>query len=56
MLADMVSIQPHLNNLAEQRGKELLDSHQRVRLTKGITHRVEPKLPPDILGLYIFLP
>lgn len=56
LLADMASIQPHLNTLAEQRGKELLDSHQRVRLTKGISHRVEPKLPPDILGLYVFLP
>ena len=56
MLADMASVQPHLNKLAEQRGKELLDSHQRVRLTKGVTHRVEPKLPPDILGLYVFLP
>jgi superfamily II DNA or RNA helicase len=56
MLADMPSVQSHLNTLAEQRGSELLDSHQHVRLTKGVTHRVEPKLPPDILGLYVFLP
>ena len=56
MLADMASVQSHLNKLAEERGKELLDSHQRVRLTKGVSHRVEPKLPADILGLYVFLP
>jgi hypothetical protein len=56
VLADIASIQPQLNQFAEERGKELLDSHQRVRLTKGVTHRVEPKLPPDILGLYVFLP
>ena len=56
VLADLFSVQPQLNKFAEERGKELLNSHQRVRLTKGVNHRVEPKLPPDVLGLYLFLP
>jgi hypothetical protein len=37
----------------------LLDAHQRVRLatrTRNVRYRVEPQLPPDILGIYIFLP
>lgn len=56
VLADIANLQPHLNQLAEQRGKELLESHQRVRVSRGVTHRVEAKLPPDILGLYVYLP
>jgi len=42
-----------------QRGEELLEAHQRVRLatkTRNVRYRVEPQLPSDILGLYIFLP
>lgn len=52
-------IRPNLENAAQQRGEELLEAHQRVRLASRIRstrYRVEPQLPPDILGLYIFLP
>jgi len=42
-----------------QRGEELLEAHQRVRLatkTRNVRYRVEPQLPPDVLGIYVFLP
>ena len=44
---------------AEERGRELLDAHQRVRRAardRGVRHRVEHKLPVDVLGLYVYLP
>jgi hypothetical protein len=56
ILESIDAVRPHLNDLARHRGKELLDSHQRVRVLRGVQHRVEPKLPVDILGLYVFLP
>ena len=49
----------HLNEVAKQRGEHLLKSHRRVRQAsrlKGVTQRVEPKLPPDVLGIFVFLP
>lgn len=56
ILEGVAAIRPHLDDLARQRGQELLDSHQRVRVLRGVQHRVEPKLPVDVLGLYVFLP
>jgi hypothetical protein len=53
---------PKLNEIARQRGEELLDAHRRVRDAayrrgdRRIQHRVEPQLPPDILGIYVLLP
>lgn len=52
-------VQPHLEQAAIQCGEELLDAHQRVRRAskvRNIRYRVEPQLPPDILGLYVYLP
>jgi len=52
-------ILPHLNEVALNRGKELLDAHQRVRRAskvRNLQYRVEPQLPPDVLGIYVFLP
>lgn len=52
-------LRSHLDKAAMQRGEELLEAHQRVRLatrTRNVRYRVEPQLPPDILGIYIFLP
>lgn len=51
-------IRPRLDEIARQRGSKLLEAHLRVReasRAKG-RYRIEPQLPPDILGLYIFLP
>lgn len=52
-------LQPHLEQVAIQRGKELLEAHQRVRQASNIRHlryRIEPQLPPDVLGIYVYLP
>jgi hypothetical protein len=45
--------------VAKRRGEDLLKAHRRVRHAsrlKGTNQRVEPKLPPDVLGIYVFLP
>lgn len=53
---------PTLNEIAQQRGEELLDAHVRVREAayrrgeRRPQHRVEAQLPPDVLGIYVFLP
>lgn len=49
----------YVNTLALQSGNALLQAHRRVRTAarlRGVQQRVEPQLPPDILGLYIYLP
>ncbi len=56
---DFEVILPHLEQKAKDKGEELLDAHRRVRVamrTKGLTHRIEPQLPPDVLGIYVLLP
>jgi superfamily II DNA or RNA helicase len=50
---------PHIEAVARQRGEELLDAHRRVRQslrqrTRGF--RIEPVLPVDVLGVYVYLP
>ncbi len=50
---------PHLQDVARRLGNQLEEAHRRVRRTmqaRGITHRVEPKLPPDVLGIYLLFP
>ncbi len=52
-------IAPTLDALAGQRAKTLLEAHRRVRTaskTRGVRYTVEPQLPPDVLGVYIYLP
>lgn len=52
-------IRPHLEEVAHQRGAELLQSHRRVRSAarmRGVRYHVEPQLPPDVLGMYVHLP
>ena len=52
-------VRPHLEQAAIQRGEELLDAHQRVRRAskvRNIRYRMEPQLPPDMLGIYVYLP
>ncbi|MDB4368359.1 helicase-related protein, partial [Mariniblastus sp.] len=52
-------LQPHLSAMAEARGKELLHSHQRVRKAakrKNVKHSIEPQTPPDVLGVFVYLP
>ena len=43
------AIRPHLDEVA----------HQRVRSAskiRNVRYRVEPQLPPDVLGIYVYLP
>jgi superfamily II DNA or RNA helicase len=46
-----------LDNLARRRGEQLLENHRRVRTASGArgSYRIDHN-PPDILGLYVFLP
>jgi hypothetical protein len=48
---------PNLNELARQCGEQLLENHRRVRTASGArgSYRIDHN-PPDILGLYVFLP
>lgn len=59
IIEDFDAIRPHLDEVAKARGEELLDAHRRVRdasHTRGIKYHVEPQLPPDVLGIYVYLP
>lgn len=52
-------IEPHLRLAAADRADLLLAAHRRVRSAariKGVGYSVSPKLPPDILGIYVYLP
>jgi hypothetical protein len=49
----------HLEAMARERGQALLEAHARVRDASrrtGVRYEVEPKLPVDVLGIYVFLP
>jgi hypothetical protein len=50
---------PHLDTEAQRRAVALLDAHRRVRVAahiRGVSYRVEPQLPPDVLGVFVYLP
>ena len=59
ILDDFESLRGRLNDLARQRGDEILEAHKRVRRAMrvtGVVQRIEPKLPVDVLGVYLYLP
>ena len=59
VIAQGDTLKEWLGATAEERGEELLEAHRRVRQAArqtGVRHRVEPKLPPDVLGIYVYLP
>jgi hypothetical protein len=59
VIAGFEGLRPRLKEVAIHRGEELLDAHRRVRSASkqtGVTYRVEPNLPPDVMGIYIYLP
>ena len=60
MIDRVAGLQPELARRAQERGEALLDAHERVRSAArtpgGTSVRVEPHLPPDLLGVYVFLP
>jgi Helicase conserved C-terminal domain len=53
------TLQPRLDAEAHCRAEALLDAHRRVRTAarmQGVSYRVEPQLPPDVLGIFVYLP
>ena len=50
----------YLNGFAQKRSQELLESHLRVRdavmLKRSQKPEIRPELPPDLLGIYVYLP
>jgi superfamily II DNA or RNA helicase len=50
-------LEPMLDELARNRGQQLLEAHRRVRSAAGGrgSYRIDHS-PPDVLGIYIFLP
>jgi superfamily II DNA or RNA helicase len=49
----------HLDEAAIQQANDLLEAHMRVRQAaraRGAQPEVEAKLPPDVLGVYLYLP
>jgi hypothetical protein len=52
-------LRPRLVQIGEERGRELLDAHGRVRQAsraRGVKHRIEAQGEPDILGVFVYLP
>ncbi|MBO0797948.1 MAG: ATP-dependent helicase, partial [Blastocatellia bacterium] len=50
---------PRLEQYKQERAAELLDAHRRVRAAahvKGVSYDVNAELPPDVLGIYVYLP
>jgi hypothetical protein len=59
VLDGIAGISPHLDHAARERARELLAAHARVRSAvrlRGVSQQVEPQLPLDLLGVYVFLP
>lgn len=53
------ALKPQIESFAHQRGEELLKAHLRVRQAARLRGRrplIEPHLPPDVLGIYVYLP
>lgn len=56
-LAQIDGLSEALNTLAHERASRLRESHGRVRAqTGGGQVNVTPRLPPDVLGVYVLLP
>ena len=59
VLEEMRAMPGEWERIAAERGAALLAAHQRVRAATrqtGVSYRVEPQLPPDVLGVYVLLP
>ena len=59
IIDDFDYLRPSIDAAARERGAALLEAHRRVRKAarqQGVSDRVEPRLPPDVLGLYVYLP
>ena len=53
------ALKPNLERFVTERGQQLLNAHRRVRSAtrwSGVRHEIRPELPPDIIGIYVYLP
>jgi superfamily II DNA or RNA helicase len=59
ILDGLPALEPRFRELAGRRGEEILEAHRRVRKATratGVSQKIEPKLPVDMLGVYVYLP
>lgn len=59
IVADIGALDAELARIAHERGAEIREAHRRVRKAARLATgrlQVEPKLPVDVLGLYVYLP
>ena len=60
ILHDPQPLFSHLNQLAKMRSEQLAQEHTRVRevlqMRRARRLEIRPELPPDILGIYVYLP
>lgn len=59
IISNFDGLRGRLNMVAEERGEALLDAHLRVRQSARLeirALRVEPHLPPDVLGIFLYRP
>jgi len=59
VIDDIDVIRPRLDEMAVERGQELLDAHRRVRdavRKRKSNVNVRPEGEPDLLGVYVYLP
>lgn len=60
VIDNYASLLPIINGFAQKRSTELLTSHLRVRdavlLKRSHKPDIKPELPPDVLGIYVYLP
>lgn len=58
-LGELPDLEALLRSRGQERSQELLEAHERVRGAargQGVTYSVEPPGPPDLLGVYVYLP
>jgi hypothetical protein len=58
-ISDLPALETAFAELARNRGNALLEAHRRVRQatrTTGVSQSIEPQLPVDVLGVYVYLP
>jgi len=59
IISEIDHINLHIEKIAVENGDRLLRAHRRVRTAaqaKGLRFEVQPKLPADILGIYVYIP
>lgn len=59
VIQNVAALTTKIDEEATSRAARLLEDHQKIRSAAKITgvhYKVEPKLPADIIGIYVFLP